>query len=142
MSNDRKNIVVGAIQWLFQPNSNINYSVISLMYAFGSLLFIILYIFDQWASSQLARESSTKEQNASSPLIKELHSSLEGIHLVFSPFFPCLLWSLILLRNSSRAHRDEAEEVAQKKNDWDTNFKSFLLFKWETPPEELNEERI
>jgi hypothetical protein len=108
MSNWKNNIILHSIQWIFQPNPNINYSVISLMYACGSILYVALYSFEQWAGGVLAAQgeegdsgSTGSSDEPSSGLLKELHSSLQGLSLVFSPFLPCLLWSLILRQRSN-----------------------------------------
>jgi hypothetical protein len=119
---------------MLQPNPNINYAFVSLMYAFGSVLYIALYGFEQWSgeafsvqkhsegaaygsSSSITRNGD--ESSVTSPgVLKELHTSLQGIYLIFSPFIPYLMWSLILWQKARNGGKNSnAQEEQKQKGD-------------------------
>uniref|UniRef100_A0A7S2UKK9 Uncharacterized protein n=1 Tax=Attheya septentrionalis TaxID=420275 RepID=A0A7S2UKK9_9STRA len=54
----------------------------------------------------LTRESKT-----------ELASSLEGMHLVFLPFIPCLLWSFIVRSNWLKQQQQKEQHTHETKKD-------------------------
>jgi len=87
-----------AIRWIFSPNPDINYDVISMMYGFASVLCVALYLFERYLTGSIA-DSKLKDQGGESTTASELFSSLEGVHLIFAPFIPCLLWSLTIRYN-------------------------------------------
>ncbi len=117
---------------MFQPNPSINYAFVSIMYACGSVVYIALYGFEQWSGEAFSVQnhsegaaygsSSTRngdESSSTSPgVLKELQMSLQGIHLIFSPFIPCLIWSLILWQKASNGGRNiYAQERQKQKGD-------------------------
>lgn len=113
---------------MFQPNPNINYAFVSLMYACGSLLYISLYVFEQWSGEVLSVQNHSvgeafdtdgftrkNDESSTSPgVLKELQTSLQGIYLIFSPFIPCLMWSLFLWRKSNNAGKNSKAHDEQK----------------------------
>jgi len=85
------------------------------MYGIASILCIALYLFEQWATNKLKQENG--EQSSSSPILQEVQSSLEGMYLVFLPFLPCLLWSWIMIRQTTNISIVKEEQELRKKNE-------------------------
>jgi hypothetical protein len=97
---------------LITPSTNINYNFIAGIYAFFSLLSIILYtletqlFYKYHPDSERERkgtDSSTGSENeyeststSTSTTMKELAESTKGLYLIFMPFIPCFLWSLVI----------------------------------------------
>jgi len=50
-----------AIRWIFSPNPDINYDVISMMYGFASVLCVALYLFERYLTGSIA-DSKLKDQ--------------------------------------------------------------------------------
>ena len=77
------------LSFLTQPRPNINYNFVTYMYITGCGIGILMYILE------IFLQQKTKfEENESS--LKEVYNSIKGIYLIFMPFFPCLLWCLVL----------------------------------------------
>mmetsp|Transcript_36521 Transcript_36521/g.53561 ORF Transcript_36521/g.53561 Transcript_36521/m.53561 type:complete len:140 (-) Transcript_36521:391-810(-) len=110
------------IGWLIQPNPDINYNVISMMYAAGSLLALALYGIDYYLGKMMNAEDGNdaekSKETSESTTISELYTSLEGVYLIFLPFVPCLCWSLMLRylaeRQKSTTSQQQKEEEMKK----------------------------
>mmetsp|Transcript_2987 Transcript_2987/g.6911 ORF Transcript_2987/g.6911 Transcript_2987/m.6911 type:complete len:144 (-) Transcript_2987:276-707(-) len=99
----------GPLSWLVRPADQINYNFISLMYGGCCALAVLLYTLerslrDYYIPSSSITTSDTDHGGQSSPgngvaedsAMVEFTRQMEGLYLVFLPFFPCLLWSLIV----------------------------------------------
>ncbi|CAK5145438.1 unnamed protein product [Aphanomyces euteiches] len=75
---------------IFEPAETINYNFVSGAYAACSLIFVILLIAHQYTDQ------------------------VEGFYIVFAPFVPCLLWSLVVRKNWLAK---QAEAVKETKKD-------------------------
>eukprot|EP00565_Helicotheca_tamesis_P001635 CAMPEP_0185739346 /NCGR_PEP_ID=MMETSP1171-20130828/35233_1 /TAXON_ID=374046 /ORGANISM="Helicotheca tamensis, Strain CCMP826" /LENGTH=128 /DNA_ID=CAMNT_0028410881 /DNA_START=93 /DNA_END=479 /DNA_ORIENTATION=+ len=89
----------------FEPSPDVNYDFVSGSYLLGSVLALVMYLVQRFLFDKIGDGDNDKETNSdvdggdeSSSLetTKELAESLEGIYLIFIPFIPCLLWSLIV----------------------------------------------
>ena len=99
---------------LFKPSPSINYNFISAIYAAFSLLGCILYGLETIAFAPY-KENEIKDSEENSTM-KELAESTEGLYLIFIPFIPCLLWSLIVRKEYCRL-RDECDRDEIKKKE-------------------------
>ncbi|KAL9181585.1 hypothetical protein ACHAXT_010390 [Thalassiosira profunda] len=97
------------VPWPIRPSPGINYNFVSLMYLAGSALALLFLALETQVLAPLIVESEVggdaPGSNASvgagegegaaeeSPW-KEFAKGMEGMHLIFLPFLPCLLWSL------------------------------------------------
>jgi len=88
------------------------------------LLGCLLYILETFVlfSSSTATTSTSKnqkEEEQPTAVMKELAESIQGLYLIFVPFIPCLLWSLIVLvvpqRESSHPCTSPATTTMAKK---------------------------
>ncbi|OQR95544.1 hypothetical protein THRCLA_22119 [Thraustotheca clavata] len=59
----------------FEPAETINYNFVAGMYGLFTLLFGVLYV------------------------LHSITEAVEGFYIVFSPFLPCFLWSLVVRHN-------------------------------------------
>ncbi|KAF0682530.1 Aste57867_25328 [Aphanomyces stellatus] len=78
---------------VFEPVETINYNFVSGVYAACTALFLIL----------LAGHHYT--------------DAVEGFYIVFAPFIPCLLWSLVVRQNWLKKEAAIAIDKDAKKND-------------------------
>lgn len=103
----------GPLAWITTPSPDINYNFISLMYGGGSALAVFLFVLEKalmgyYGISAAAADAAAKggdggggdEEGA----LHEFTRQLEGLHLVFVPFFPCLLWSLFVRSRWLKEH--------------------------------------
>jgi len=115
MSEEEKRQSAQLFSWLIEPSPNINYDFVSGMYAIGSLLCFLLYIFQITFEVQKDDTGDVESSTASvSEAISELVTSLSGVYLIFVPFFPCLLWSLII-RSKWQKLQIQIQENDEKK---------------------------
>uniref|UniRef100_A0A7S1ZN45 Uncharacterized protein n=1 Tax=Ditylum brightwellii TaxID=49249 RepID=A0A7S1ZN45_9STRA len=107
MAGENKNTAVTqrkpllfSITSLVEPTPDVNYDFVSGAYLAGSILALIFYSVQLFCSDQTndaaSDESKSDDGHLSLETMKELAESLEGIYLIFIPFIPCLLWSLIV----------------------------------------------
>jgi hypothetical protein len=69
------------VAWIFRHNSDLNYKWILGFYVIASLASIVLFCVEKFGAQ---------------PQIKFI-SNLNGFHMVFVPYIPCLLWTLTTL---------------------------------------------
>jgi len=98
-------------KYLFSPSSNINYNFIASTYAFFSALSILLYFLE----TQVFISAEYQEERGNS-MLKELAESTKGLYMIFIPFLPALLWSLIV-RQIWKGGQSQQQQVDQKKKD-------------------------
>uniref|UniRef100_A0A7S2ECH0 Uncharacterized protein n=1 Tax=Trieres chinensis TaxID=1514140 RepID=A0A7S2ECH0_TRICV len=84
------------LSWIITPSPDINYDFISAMYAGGSGLCLFFYSLHRLLEGYYGRKEDSNINEEETGSIAEFARSLEGIWLVFAPFFPCLLWSLVV----------------------------------------------
>jgi len=88
---------------LLEPKENINYNFIASMYAiFAAIGFLLLGL------EKLVLVSYKELEGESS--MKEMAESTEGLYLIFTPFIPCLLWSLIVRQNQNNSKIEKKKE--------------------------------
>ena len=80
---------------IFKPSPSINYNFISSIYAAFALLGITLYSLETYV---FAPHKDSDEHET----MKELAGSTEGLYLIFIPFIPCFLWSLVVRKEYLR----------------------------------------
>jgi hypothetical protein len=69
-----------------KPSLDVDYRLVSAVYLVGSAIFVLLYVFIE------GRDDNSAFQK-----------SLQGSYVIFAPFLPCFLWSLIVLYNQRQA---------------------------------------
>ena len=95
----------GPLAWFTTPSPDINYNFISLMYGGGSALAVFLFVLEKSLTKYISGTGATADAAADGGdgtgggdddegALHEFTRQLEGLYLVFVPFFPCLLWSL------------------------------------------------
>mmetsp|Transcript_9459 Transcript_9459/g.28440 ORF Transcript_9459/g.28440 Transcript_9459/m.28440 type:complete len:107 (-) Transcript_9459:528-848(-) len=84
------------LKWALLPREDINYSFISAMYASGTALSLLLFLLETVLRGYGGNGDSSGEDETGS--VAEFAQALEGLYLIFIPFFPCLLWSLFVRR--------------------------------------------
>ena len=89
-SNKNKDIMIA--KYLLSPSSNINYDFISSIYGLFALLSVLLYTLE----TQVFINYIGQGDEGSSATMKELAESTKGLYLIFVPFLPSLLWSLVI----------------------------------------------
>ncbi len=109
---------------IFKPSPSINYNFISLIYALFSVLGGLLYALEKsvFGPHKAPTDVAAGEGDENS-IMKELAESTEGLYLIFVPFLPCLLWSLVVRKEYFRLQYDKAksksnEAVDKKKEEW------------------------
>ena len=116
----------GPLAWFTTPSPDINYNFISLMYGGGSALAVFLFVLEKSlfgyygisgtggtdAAATADGGDGTGGGDDEEGALHEFTRQLEGLYLVFVPFFPCLLWSLAVrsrwLKENS-VHKDKRE---------------------------------
>eukprot|EP00563_Minutocellus_polymorphus_P002996 CAMPEP_0181042814 /NCGR_PEP_ID=MMETSP1070-20121207/12359_1 /TAXON_ID=265543 /ORGANISM="Minutocellus polymorphus, Strain NH13" /LENGTH=138 /DNA_ID=CAMNT_0023121069 /DNA_START=10 /DNA_END=426 /DNA_ORIENTATION=- len=122
----------GPLAWITAPSPDINYNFISLMYGGGSALAVFLFglekaLFGYYGITSTGSGAGAANTAADGDAggngegdaggdeegaLHEFTRQLEGLYLVFIPFFPCLLWSLAVrirwLKGSS-SQKDKKE---------------------------------
>ena len=84
----------GLLLWFTRPSDGINYNFISSIYALGAVLSLSLFGLEYVLSSIYLQKEDGEDVEEGS--LAEFSRQLEGLHLIFMPFFPCLLWSLFV----------------------------------------------
>ena len=79
------------ISWLITPNKEINYQVITAMYGVCCCVFVLFYSLEFFLVS--------KEN--------ENFDSIKGVYIIFTPFFPALLWSTLMWKKSAVKKKKE-----------------------------------
>jgi hypothetical protein len=130
-------LLIKLIQWAFTPNPNINYNVISTMYGVASALCIGFYLLETYLVSTITTAAASAAQNvndsevttsndgaggegvsqSSADFAAELYSSLQGVHLIFVPFMPCLIWSMTIQYHASQKSQSPSSAVAKPKTE-------------------------
>lgn len=124
---------------IFEPTPCINYNFISLMYGAFSLIGTALYLLETLLFAPHQREQLNKHDTATGAasnqnendvaiqtptvsldigdeksVLKELAESTEGLYLIFIPFIPCLLWSLVVRKTYCKLQKEKkAQEQDQ-----------------------------
>ena len=81
------------MSFLHTPSPDINYRLLSLVYAVLSLIAIILYVVEFYLASAL-----------------DISSDIAGFYIIFAVFIPCYMWSLLMVRRSAlllKARKDD-----------------------------------
>ena len=91
-----------------RPSPGINYDFVVIMYLVGSGIALLFFLLETQILAPLMEDDQTKNNTLGelnnqgesggeeeSPW-KEFAKGMEGMHLIFIPFIPCLLWSLIV----------------------------------------------
>ena len=107
---------------LFKPSPSINYNFIVSIYGAFSLLGGLLYSLERYAFTQYKESASEDSGNANlnvdvdgeKSMMEELAESTEGLYLIFIPFVPCLLWSIVVRKEYCRL---QAESSLKKKEE-------------------------
>ena len=86
------NISTGVWSRFTEPSKDINYDFIVGCYSIGITICGFLYGLEKLLEMYIVAAGSG---NASESL-REFSSALKGIYLVFVPFLPCLVWSLMV----------------------------------------------
>ena len=75
--------MISFLKSLITPNPEINYTVITLMYTICFLLGLFFYVLEKWLLN-------TEKGHWS----RDNLDQVEGVYIIFMPFFPCVFWSL------------------------------------------------
>mmetsp|Transcript_20669 Transcript_20669/g.43072 ORF Transcript_20669/g.43072 Transcript_20669/m.43072 type:complete len:89 (-) Transcript_20669:37-303(-) len=86
---------------LLTPSPSINYTVISYMYAACCLLCVLFYALER-AFTNSDEEGGNLEQ-------------VKGVYVIFLPFWPCLMWSCVMVKMSGGGGGGEPD--TKKKED-------------------------
>lgn len=115
------------VPWPVRPSPGINYNFVSLMYLAGSAIALLFYVLekqilapllvdDERSNNNTVAESSEAGDAAAGDggdPWKEFANAMEGMHLIFIMFVPCLLWSLVVryywLREINRASKEKKD---------------------------------
>ena len=95
----------GVLNILFRPTPDINYNFIAGAYSAGTALSLFLFILHHGLTKIYIPEEANIDAGdgdggeSGSESMKEFTEALEGLYLIFLPFAPCLLWSLIVRSN-------------------------------------------
>lgn len=102
------------IPWPVRPSPGINYNFVTIMYLAGSALSALFYSLEKhiFPSILVVNDDGI---NGNTPSVesnysggdgndakdggdawKEFSNSLQGMFLIFIPFIPCLLWSIVV----------------------------------------------
>ena len=105
------------VPWPVRPSQGINYDFVAMMYLAGSGIAIFFLLLEKQILAPLLLEdenNSYSGNNTSSSLEdeavvedgtedgddinpwKEFAKGMEGMYVIFIPFIPCLLWSLVV----------------------------------------------
>lgn len=77
--------------FLIQPSKIIDYTVLSYMYVTGCSIGVLFYVIEIILLQKISLLQDTNESS-----MKEIYTSIKGIYLIFMPFFPTLIWCLLL----------------------------------------------
>ena len=114
----KQNIIM---KYLFTPSSNINYDFIVAIYFLFSFFCIGLYILETKifihylggeTGESLGSVGSSSYNNES---MKEVAESTQGLYMIFTPFIPCLLWSLVVHRVWKETNNNDGDKNKEKK---------------------------
>ncbi|KAL7549326.1 hypothetical protein ACHAWF_012597 [Thalassiosira exigua] len=94
----------GHVPWPVRPSPGINYNFVSAMYLGGSALALMFYSLEKHVLAPLLEEKVIVNESNSTENVAEgegdswveFAKGMEGMHLIFVPFVPCLLWSLVV----------------------------------------------
>ncbi|KAL7470983.1 hypothetical protein ACHAXS_011276 [Conticribra weissflogii] len=97
------------VPWPVRPTPGINYDFIALMYLGGSALAAFFFVLEKYILAPLLVEQSAPNSTMDATIAngdtlpaqdgeqwKEFARGMEGMYVVFIPFAPCLIWSLIV----------------------------------------------
>jgi hypothetical protein len=89
---------------LVRPAPDINYNFITAAYGLGTLLAVFLFVLQRILSviyipnKEVTSNTTNIPVIATSESLREFTQSLQGLYLIFVPFFPCFLWSVWIRR--------------------------------------------
>ena len=126
------------VPWPIRPSPGINYNFVVIMYITGSAIAIFFYLLEKQVLSKLLLEDddnndssmnsvdytrnntqsdsieSTEGSNDDTNPWHEFAKGMQGMYVIFIPFIPCMLWSLVVrhvwLKN-------ETQVASRKKKD-------------------------
>lgn len=124
------------VPWPIRPSPGINYNFVVIMYITGSAIAIFFYLLEKQVLSKLLLEEEVDNYDSSSNGISnntqsdsiestegsnddtnpwhEFAKGMQGMYVIFIPFIPCMLWSLVVrhvwLKN-------ETQVASRKKKD-------------------------
>ena len=125
------------VPWPIRPSPGINYNFVVIMYITGSAIAIFFYLLEKQVLSKLLLEEeevdnhdsssngisnntqsdsieSTEGSNDDTNPWHEFAKGMQGMYVIFIPFIPCMLWSLVVrhvwLKN-------ETQVASRKKKD-------------------------
>mmetsp|Transcript_24251 Transcript_24251/g.51195 ORF Transcript_24251/g.51195 Transcript_24251/m.51195 type:complete len:158 (+) Transcript_24251:73-546(+) len=98
------------VPWPVRPTPGINYDFVALMYLGGSALAAFFFVLERYILAPLLVEQSPPNSTTDSTIAsngdtagaqdgeqwKEFARGMEGMYVVFVPFAPCLIWSLVV----------------------------------------------
>ena len=105
------------VPWPVRPSQGINYDFVAMMYLAGSGIAIFFLLLEKQILSPLLLEdennnnsgNNTHEPSLDDAVVeevtengedinpwKEFAKGMEGMYVIFIPFIPCLLWSLVV----------------------------------------------
>ena len=112
------------VPWPVRPSPGINYNFVAGMYLAGSALALLFLALDinynlapllveseDGGDALASHANSGAGEGEAASTWKEFTKGMEGMHLIFLPFLPCLLWSLAvrhfwLMETASREKKD------------------------------------
>ena len=96
------------VPWPVRPSPGINYNFVASMYLAGSAIALFFYTLEKQILAPLLVEDDEQSNDNNTlsetddttqeggDVWKEFAKGMEGMHFIFVPFIPCLLWSLIV----------------------------------------------
>ena len=107
------------VPWPIRPSPGINYNFVVIMYITGSAIAIFFYLLENQVLSKLLLEEeevdnhdsssngisnntqsdsieSTEGSNDDTNPWHEFAKGMQGMYVIFIPFIPCMLWSLVV----------------------------------------------
>ena len=106
------------VPWPIRPSPGINYNFVVIMYITGSAIAIFFYLLEKQVLSKLLLEEEVDNYDSSSNGISnntqsdsiestegsnddtnpwhEFAKGMQGMYVIFIPFIPCMLWSLVV----------------------------------------------
>ena len=109
------------VPWPIRPSPGINYNFVVIMYITGSAIAIFFYLLEKQVLSKLLLEEevdnhdssmnsvddtrnntqsdsieSTEGSNDDTNPWHEFAKGMQGMYVIFIPFIPCMLWSLVV----------------------------------------------
>ena len=103
------------VPWPVRPSQGINYNFVAMMYLAGSGIAIFFLLLEKQILAPLLLEDENNNNSGNNVSLedeavvedetedgddinpwKEFAKGMEGMYVIFIPFIPCLLWSLVV----------------------------------------------